>query len=109
MRNLAQEKSPDAGSRFPIKDQSERSIFMNQKPPSGSCTRRWRRWGPPAAATGVAGTSLAIWFEEVAAFVTEFIGVILLPVLAGVIFLFNHYIFKSATPKANDIKKDRSN
>jgi hypothetical protein len=82
---------------------------MTQNPLSGSRTRRWRRWGPPAAATGVAGTSLAIWFEEVAAFVTEFIGVILLPVLAGVIFLFNHYIFKSATPKANDIKKDRSN
>jgi drug/metabolite transporter (DMT)-like permease len=82
---------------------------MNPNPSSDSRPHRWRRWIPPAAAVGVGGTSLVIWFEQVTAFVTEFIGVILLPVLAGVIYLFNHYLFKSATPKASDIKKDRSN
>ncbi len=63
----------------------------------------------PTAAIGIAGTALVIWVEEVSAFVSEFLGVILLPVMAGVIYLFNNYIFKSATPKASDIKFDRSN
>ena len=78
---------------------------MNHNPSSGSRPRRWQRWIPPAAAVGAGGTALVIWFEEIAAFVTEFIGVIILPVLAGVIYLFNIYLFKSATPKADDIKK----
>jgi len=78
---------------------------MNPNPSSGSYPRRWRRWIPPATATSAGGTALVIWFEEVVAFVTEFIGVIILPVLAGVIYLFNVYIFKSAMPNADDIKK----
>jgi hypothetical protein len=83
-------------------------MFMKPNLSSSSRLRRLRRWIPPAVAVGTGGTSLVIWFEEVAAFVTEFIGVIILPVLAGVIYLFNHYLFKSALPKANDIKKDGS-
>jgi hypothetical protein len=82
---------------------------MNPNSSSGSHYRRWQRWIPPAAVASAGGTSLVIWFEEVAAIITELIGVILLPILAGVIYLFNHLIFKSATPKANDIKKDWSN
>jgi hypothetical protein len=78
---------------------------MNLNPSSGSRTRRWRRWGPPVAATGAAGTALVVWFEEVMAVVSEIFGLILLPLLAGVIYLFNHFIFKNATPKAGDINK----
>ncbi len=78
---------------------------MNQNPSSGSRRHHWKRWIPPVTVAGAGGTSLAIWFEEVTAFLTEFIGVIMLPVLAGVIYLFNIYIFKSAKPKADDMKK----
>jgi len=78
---------------------------MNQNPSSGSRPKRWKRWIPPVTVVGAGGTSLAIWFEEVTAFLTEFIGVIMLPVLAGVVYLFNVYIFKSAKPKADDMKK----
>jgi hypothetical protein len=72
---------------------------------SGSHPCHRKRWIPPAAGICAGGTALVIWFEEVAAFVTEFIGVIILPVLAGVIYLFNIYLFKSAKPKADDLKK----
>lgn len=78
---------------------------MNPNPSSGSHPRRWRRWASLAAAVSAGGTTLAIWFEEVVAFATEFIGVIFLPILVGVIYLFNVYVFKSAMPKADDMKK----
>ena len=78
---------------------------MNQNPSSGPCPRRWRRWGAPAAATGAGVTALVIWFEEVIAFAMEFIGVLLLPFLAGMIYLFNIYVFKSATIRSEDIEK----
>jgi hypothetical protein len=82
---------------------------MNHNPSSDYRPRRWKRWIPPAATVSTVGTSLAIWFEEVVTFATEFIGVLILPVLAGGIYLFNICLFKSATPKADDIKKVRSN
>jgi hypothetical protein len=78
---------------------------MNHNPSSGSRPHRWKRWIPPAIVASAGGTSLAIWFEEVTAFLTEFIGVIILPILAGVIYLFNICLFKSAKPKADDMKK----
>ncbi len=78
---------------------------MNHNPSSGSRPHHWKRWIPHVTVAGVGGTSLAIWFEEVTAFLAEFIGVIMLPVLAGVIYLFNIFIFKSAKPKADDMKK----
>jgi hypothetical protein len=78
---------------------------MNHNPSSGSHPCRWKRWILPAAGIGAGGATLVIWFEEVVAFVTEFIGVIILPILAGVIYLFNICLFKSANPKADDMKK----
>jgi hypothetical protein len=78
---------------------------MNHNSSSSSRLRRWRRWGLPVAATGAGGTATVIWFEEMVAFATEFIGVLVLPILAGVIYLFNIYLFKSAMPKADDIEK----
>lgn len=78
---------------------------MNHNPSPSSRPRHWRRWIPPVAAVGTGVTALVIWLEEVIALVTEFIGVIILPILAGVIYLFNVYIFKSAMPKSDDMKK----
>jgi hypothetical protein len=77
---------------------------MNRNSSSISRPRRWPRWASPVAALGAGGT-LLIWYEEVTAFVTEFIGVIFLPILASIIYFFNVYVFKSAMPKADDTKK----
>ncbi len=78
---------------------------MNHNPSSGSHPRRWPRWVPPTAALSAGGAALVIWFEEVVAFATEFIGVLVLPVLASIIYFFNVFVFKSAAPKADDLKK----
>lgn len=78
---------------------------MKHNTSSHSTRRCWQRWLPPAVATSASGTSLVIWFEEVIALATEFIGVIVLPALAGIIYLLNNYIFKSALPQADDLKK----
>ena len=78
---------------------------MNQNSSSSTRFRLWKRWIPLTTTLGVGGTSLAIWFEEISTFLAEFIGVIVLSVLAGVIYLFDIYIFKSVNPTADDIKK----
>ena len=77
---------------------------MNHNSSSGSHPRRWRRWAPPAAALSAGGATLLIWFEEVVAFTVEFMGVIFLPILAGIIYLFNHLVFKSAMPRREDME-----
>jgi hypothetical protein len=78
---------------------------MNNNPSHAVHPDRWQRWTPPAIAAGTLGTILVFWFEEAVALAAEFIAVLALPFLAGVIYLFNLYLFKSATPKADDIKK----
>ena len=78
---------------------------MSNHPHSVSRFPRLRKLWKPAVVTGATGTTLAIWFEEVIAFVGEFIGVIFLPILAGLIYLFKTYVFKSAMPRSEDLKK----
>ena len=64
-----------------------------------------RKYWKPALATGAGGTSLIVWFEEIIALGVEFIGVIFLLILAGPIYLLNHFVFKSATPRPEDRNK----
>jgi hypothetical protein len=78
---------------------------MNHNHSSVSHSRHWWRWIPLATATGFCGTALVIWFEEMIAFATEFIGVIFLHILTAIIYLFNVYVFKSAELKTDDLKK----
>jgi len=63
-----------------------------------------RKFWKPAAVTGAGGTSLIIWFEEVIAFATDFIGVIFLTILGGLICLFDNLIFKSRIPRREDLQ-----
>ena len=63
-----------------------------------------RKFWKPAVATGAGGTTLIIWFEEVIAFATDFIGVILLTILGGLICLFDNLIFKSRIPRREDLQ-----
>ncbi len=65
---------------------------------------RFRRLWKPALATGGGGTAIAIWFEEIAAFAAEIIGVVLVAILGGLICLFDHFIFKSRLPRREDLQ-----
>jgi hypothetical protein len=63
----------------------------------------------PAAITGAGGTTFIIWFEEIIAFAVDFIGVILLAILGGLICLFDNFIFKSRTPRREDLQDKKNN
>jgi hypothetical protein len=73
--------------------------------PSITHSSRWSRFWKPAAAITTGGTVLITWFEEIIATAAEFIGVISIFVMTGIIYLFNVYVFKSAAPKADDLNK----
>jgi hypothetical protein len=66
---------------------------------------RLRKLWKPAVASGAGGTTLAIWFEEIMAFAADFIGVIVISLMAGLIYLYKTYVFKSAIPGSDDLKK----
>jgi hypothetical protein len=66
--------------------------------------RNRKRWIRPAIASGAGGTALVVWFEELLALAAEFLGVIVLPILAGIIYLFNHFVFKSAFPRRTNMQ-----
>jgi hypothetical protein len=68
-----------------------------------------RKFWKPAVATGAGGTTLIIWFEEIIALATDFIGVILLTVLGGLICLFDNFIFKSRIPRREDLQDIKNN
>jgi len=73
--------SPKSGSRFP------------------GIHRIWR----PVAVTGAGGTVIAIWFEEIMLYAQEILALIFLPIIAGLIYLLDIFIFRSRTPKREDI------
>ena len=54
---------------------------------------------------GGGGTAIIIWFEEIIAFAAEFISVIVISLMAGLIYLFKTCVFKSAMPRSDDLKK----
>jgi len=64
-----------------------------------------RKYWKPALATGAGGTSIIIWFEEIIILGLDILALIALLLLAVPIYLFNHFVFKSATPKIEDKSK----
>jgi len=82
---------------------------MSNSPHPVSRFPRLRKLWKPAVVSGAGGTTLAIWFEEIIAFATDFIGVILLTVLGGLICLFDNFIFKSRIPRREDLQDIKNN
>jgi hypothetical protein len=71
-----------------------------------------RRHWKPAAITGAGGAAVVVWFDEVVMFGEEILALIFLPLLAGVIYLFDNFVFKSHLPRREDMNKpdrDRNN
>ncbi len=60
--------------------------------------RFFRRLWKPALATGAGGAAISVWWDEILAVGDEILGLILLPVLAGVLFLMDIFFFKSRMP-----------
>jgi len=77
---------------------------MSNQSHSVSYFPRLRKLWKPAVVTGAGGTTFVIWFEEIIAFAADFIGVILLTILGGLICLFDNFIFKSRAPRREDLK-----
>jgi hypothetical protein len=77
---------------------------MSNQPHPVSRFPRLRKLWKPAVVTGAGSTSLVIWFEEIIAFAADFIGVILLTILGGLICLFDNFIFKSRAPRREDFQ-----
>jgi hypothetical protein len=82
---------------------------MSNQKHSISCFPLARKFWKPAVATGAGGTTLILWFEEVIAFATDFIGVILLSILGGLICLFDNFVFRSRTPCRKDLQDTTNN
>jgi len=72
---------------------------------SANSTSVLRKYWKPALATGAGGTSIIIWFEEIIIFGLDILTVLAVLLVAGPIFLFNHFVFKSATPTLKDKNK----
>ena len=72
---------------------------------STNATSALRKYWKPALATGAGGTSLLIWFEEIIVLGLDVLAVLALLLLAGPIYLYNYFVFKSATPTLKDKTK----
>ena len=62
--------------------------------------RRWKR----AVVTGAGGTVVAIWLDEIVMFGEEILALIFLPIMAGVIYLLDIFMFKSRMPRREDME-----
>lgn len=72
---------------------------------STNATSALRKYWKPALATGAGGTSLFIWFEEILLLGLDILAVLALLLLAGPIYLYNYFVFKSAIPTLKDKTK----
>ena len=71
-----------------------------------------RHYWKPAAIIGAGGTALTVWFDEILMFGEEIMALIFLPLLAGVIYLFDTFVFKSRVPRSedmNNLNNDKDN
>jgi hypothetical protein len=62
-----------------------------------------RRFWKPAAVTGAGGTAVVIWFEEILLYAEVILALIFVPILAGMIYLFDILVFKSRIPSRDDL------
>lgn len=76
---------------------------MSNPPKPASRFPGVRRIWKPVAVTGAGGSAVAVWFEEIVLYAQEILALIFLPLMAGAIYLLDHFIFKSRMPKREDM------
>jgi hypothetical protein len=65
----------------------------------------FRRFWKPAAIAGAGGTAVVIWFEEVLSYAEAILALLFLPILVGVIYLFDIFLFKTRRPRREDLQQ----
>lgn len=81
--------------------------MSNQSNPAQKTPLIRRIW-KPAAVTGAGGTAVAIWFNEIMLFAEDLLALIFLPIMAGVIYLLNIFIFRSHMPQRDNTAKTQT-
>lgn len=77
-----------------------KNATKSSRPPISQ--RLWK----PVVATGAGGTATVVWFEEIVRYGEEILALIFLPFMAAGFYLLNIFIFKSRTPRDEDVKRD---
>jgi hypothetical protein len=62
----------------------------------------FRRIWKPAMVTGAGGAAISIWWDEIVAFGDGVVGLIILPIMAGIVYLLDMFFFKSRMPEPKD-------
>lgn len=75
---------------------------MSKNPANTRRFPTFRRLWKPAVVTGAGGTATAVWFEEILRYGEEILALVFLPIMAGVIYLLDLFIFKSQRLRAED-------
>ncbi len=65
----------------------------------------WRKLWKPAVVTGASGTAIVVWLDEIVMYAEEILGLILLPIMAGAIFLLDILMFRSRMPRQEDLEQ----
>ena len=69
----------------------------------------FRRLWKPAVVVGAGSTAAAFWVEDILFYAEVLVALILLPIMAAIVYLFNIFIFKSRTPKREDLTNPKHN
>ena len=64
----------------------------------------FRRLWKPAVVTGAGGAAIAIWLDEIVMFGEDLLALVFLPIMAGIVYLLDIFIFKSRMPKREDLQ-----
>jgi hypothetical protein len=81
-----------------------KEITMSDHPTISPRFPVFRRLWKPAIVTGAGGTTLAILFDEFLMFGEEILALIFLPITAGLIYMFNIFVFNSRMPRREDLE-----
>ncbi len=68
---------------------------------------RWRWITGSVLAFGSGGTTVAVWLEENGIAVAECAPAAVLSALSALLYGFNHFVFKAAMPRHEDLKSRR--
>jgi hypothetical protein len=77
-------------------------MYLLAKPEN--CSSSLQLEAQAAADMGFNGNAWLLWFEDILSFTTEFMGVLILPVLAGIIYILNILLFKSFEIRRDGLK-----
>ena len=64
----------------------------------------FRRLWKPVVVTGAGSAAVAVWWDEIVMFGEEILALILLPIMAGTLYLLDIFIFKSHLPRREDFQ-----